>query len=127
MANYESELSETVLARSDALVKGDTPRLIAMLADEFTYTNADGMLLSRPEYIENYVESSALKWLAQEITDLRVNVFGETGVATFQVQDRAEYEGQPFEGNFRSLFVYVRRGERWQCVAAQTMRIQREG
>jgi hypothetical protein len=98
-----------------------------MLADEFTYTNADGMVLSRADYIENYVVSPALKWLAQDVSDLRIMVFGETGVASFQVHDRAEYEKTPFEGHFRSLFVYIRRDARWQCVAAQTVRVKEAG
>src|SRR5262245_41132705 len=125
--SYESELKETVLARSAAVVAGDAKRLIGMLGDEFMYTNADGMVLTRAEYIENYVESTALTWLGQEITDLRVLVFGETGVANFQVHDRAEYDGHAFEGTFRSLFVYVRRDGRWQAVAAQTLRVKEAG
>jgi hypothetical protein len=36
------------------------------------------------------------------------------------VHDRATWQGQPFEGDFRSLFVYVRRDGRWRCVAGQT-------
>jgi hypothetical protein len=39
---------------------------------------------------------------------------------TINVHDRATWQGEPFDGRFRSLFVYVRRDATWLCVAGQT-------
>ena len=72
------------------------------------------------QYVASYVESSELVWLAQKSSALLVRVYGDAAVVTLDVHDRASWRGEPFEGEFRSLFVYVRRGDTWRCVAGQT-------
>ena len=91
-----------------------------ILADVFTYTNASGLTCDRDEYVASYVGSSDLVWLAQESSAPVVRVYGDAAVVTFDVHDRAAWRGEPFEGDFRSMFVYVRRGGTWRCVAGQT-------
>ena len=48
-------------------------------------------------------------WLAQESTEPDIRVFGDAAVIALDVHDRGTRRGEPFEGYFRSLFVYVRR------------------
>ncbi|MGZ5399349.1 MAG: nuclear transport factor 2 family protein, partial [Nocardioides sp.] len=68
----------------------------------------------------SYVGSSELVWLAQESSALLVRVHGDAAVVTLDVHDRGAWRGEPFEGDFRSMFVYVRREGAWRCVAGQT-------
>lgn len=124
--NLETALQQVVLARSHALIHGDAKRMNEILADEFTYTNARGQTISKRAYMENYVASPDVKWFAQEVSDLRIELYGEVGVVTCRVQDRAEFQGAPFEGTYRSLFVYVLREDAWRCVVGQTTEIKEE-
>ncbi len=120
MGADEDALAAVVAARSEALVAGDAERMKTILADDFTYTNASGLTCDRDEYVASYVGSPDLVWLAQESTEPDIRVFGDAAVISLDVHDRATWRGEPFEGYFRSLFVYVRREGTWRCVAGQT-------
>ena len=113
-------MAAQVRARSDALVTGDAERMTEILADDFTYTNASGDSCDRAGYVASYVGSSDLVWLAQESSEPVIRLYGDAAVVTLDVHDRATWQGEPFEGDFRSLFVYVRRDGIWRCVAGQT-------
>ena len=95
-------------ARTAALVEGDVEQMTEILADDFTYTNASGESCDRDGYVASYVGSPDLVWLPGV---LRAGdpAYGDTAVVTLDVHDRAIWQGEPFEGDFRSLFVYVRR------------------
>jgi uncharacterized protein (TIGR02246 family) len=116
----EDAVAALVAARSEALVGGDARRMAEILADDFTYTNASGETSGRDEYVASYVGSPDLVWLAQESSEPVIRVYGDAAVVTLDVHDRATWAGEPFEGHFRSLFVYVRLDGTWRCVAGQT-------
>jgi uncharacterized protein (TIGR02246 family) len=120
MGADEDAVAARVAAPTTALVAGDAERMTEILADDFTYTNASGDSCDRDEYVASYVGSPDLVWLAQESSDPVIRVYGDAAVVTLDVHDRATWRGEPFEGRFRSLFVYVRRDGTWRCVAGQT-------
>ena len=113
-------MAARVAARTAALVDGDVERMTDLLAEDFSYTNASGESCDRDAYLAAYVGSPDLVWSSQESSKPVVRVYGDTAVVTLDVHDRATWRGEPFEGDFRSLFVYVRRGGVWRCVAGQT-------
>jgi uncharacterized protein (TIGR02246 family) len=119
-AQVAEQVAAQVAARSEALVAGDAARMREVLADDFTYTNASGASCGREEYIASYVDSPAVTWQSQEASNQEIRVYGDAAVVTLDVHDRATWQGEPFEGRFRSLFVYLRRDGRWLCVAGQT-------
>ncbi len=116
----QQQLTSLVAARSAALTGGDAGQMRELLADDFTYTNASGQAFDREQYVASYVSSPDMVWLQQEVSGQDVRVYGDAAVVTLDVHDRAVWQGEPFEGWFRSLFVYVRRSGRWQCVAGHT-------
>ncbi len=120
MGADEDAVAALVAARSDALVAGDAGRMTEILADDFTYTNARGESCDRAEYIASYVGSPDLAWISQQSSEPVVRVYGDAAVVLLDVHDRATWRGDPFEGSFRSLFVYMRREGTWRCVAGQT-------
>jgi hypothetical protein len=109
-----------VRARTDALVHGDVDRMREVLAPDFTYTNASGATCDREGYLAAYVTSADLTWLAQESSEPSVRVYGDAAVVTLDVHDRAAWSGTVVEGDYRSMFVYVRQEDTWRCVAGQT-------
>ena len=64
--------------------------------------------------------SPDLVWVSQTSSEPVVRTYGDTAVVTLDVHDRATWQGEPFAGEFRSLFVYVRPDGVWRCVAGQT-------
>jgi uncharacterized protein (TIGR02246 family) len=122
----EDAVAAQVAARTEALVSGDSAGMRKVLADDFSYTNASGATCDRDEYIASYVASTDLVWLSQDTSQPVIRVYGDTAVVTLDVHDRATWQGDRFEGRFRSLFVYVRREGTWRCVAGQTTARQDE-
>jgi hypothetical protein len=124
--SLEQVIVERARARSQALIHGDVPALTQILAEDFIYTNASGHVLDRPAYLQTYVTSGAGRFLAQTMSAIRVQVYGEAAVLSCQVHDQIEYQGQRFESDYRSTFVYVRQAGQWRCVAGQTTAITPE-
>ena len=122
----ESAIIEIAQARSAALVRGDVAALNQILADEFLYTNANGQRLDKSTYLHRYVASNAVRFLAQTMDDIRVQVYGEVAVLTCQVHDRFEYQQQLIEADYRSIFVYARQVGQWRCVTGQTTAIVKD-
>jgi uncharacterized protein (TIGR02246 family) len=116
----EEAVAALVAERAEALVRGDASRMREILAPDFTYTNAGGTSCDRDEYLASYVGSEDWTWQAQEPSALRVRVYGDAAVVTLDVHDRGTWQSEPFEGDFRSTFVYVRREGTWRCVAGHT-------
>lgn len=117
---------ERAQARSAALVRGDVAALNSILAGEFIYINARGEALDKSTYLQRYVTSGAVRFLAQTMDAVRVQLCGEAAILTCRVHDRFEYQRQIVEADYRSLFVYVRQGTQWCCVAGQTTAIAEE-
>ena len=110
----------SVAARTAALVDGDVERMTELLAEDFTYTNASGETCDRDGLPRGVRRLTRPRLVVAGVLEARRPVYGDTAVVTLDVHDRATWQGEPFEGDFRSLFVYVRRGGVWRCVAGQT-------
>lgn len=119
-----ASLLETVRARSQALIRCDIGTLMTLLDDDFVYVNAHGRLLVRDEYVKLYLESGALCWTDQTLSEERVRIHGDTGVVNVRVHDRGRWRDEVLDAHFRSMQVYVRREGTWKCVAIQTTAIE---
>lgn len=61
--------------------------------------------------------------LDDQISDIRVRVFGTTAVATAISNEKARFKGKEIAPRFRRTTVWVKRGGRWQCVSFHASRI----
>jgi ketosteroid isomerase-like protein len=116
----EGELRELLAARTAALVAGDVEALRAMLADDFVYTNASGVVFDKAAYLAFYMTSGEMRWQSQDLDDIRVRVYGSAAVVTCRIHDRASFRGTGFDARFRSTQVFVQQAGRWRYVAGQT-------
>lgn len=106
--------------RSLALVHKDSQAMEALLAEEFRYINASGMVLGRDDYIDNYVKSDEVRWSAQDLDECSVTIYGDTAVLTCRVRDCGRMGAESFEATYRSIFVWAERAGEWRCVVGQT-------
>jgi ketosteroid isomerase-like protein len=119
----EQEIIELARARSGALVEKDLDTLTSLLAEDFVYTNADGVLLARNDYLTSYVDTQGLVWSSQTLDELQVRHYGEAAVLTCRVHDVASASGSQFDAWFRSTFLYARLHGVWTCAAGHTTAI----
>lgn len=120
----KDELIQLLNIRSAALVEGDLEFFEKILVDDFSYTNASGKVFDKTTYLEFFIKSKQMQWQAQELDDLNIQCYGDVAVVTCRIHDQASYQGNAFEGYFRSTQVFVKQSsDRWQYVVGQTTTI----
>jgi len=95
-----------------------------LLAEGFTNTSTDGKVDDRAGSI---AQAKATKYSSVDYVDLKVMVFGDTGVAigTFKAKG-ADASGKPMEWNDRFTDTWAKlAGGKWQCVASHQSKIKK--
>ncbi len=112
-----AEVVAAAKARSVALASGDADGLMAVLHREFRWTAHDGRMYDYKQYIRRNTEGTTV-WHAQDLSDVRVVVVGETAVLFAEVTDDVATDGGGAE-RFRMPVtqVWVRQDDGWKCLA----------
>jgi ketosteroid isomerase-like protein len=120
----EQEVTVMLQKHRTALVQRDTLVLKEIWADEYTFTNASGQILSKAQRIANLRSgATALRSIKAPEQEVKVRVYGDAAVVTSRARIEGRYSGQEGTGEFRSLHVWVKRGGRWQLVANQITKV----
>jgi hypothetical protein len=117
------ELMQLLAARSKALVDENLEYFEQLLSENFYYTNANGKVFDKNEYIEYFIKSKKLKWQAQEIDDVTIRRYENIAIITCRIHDSASFQGESFDGYFRSTQVFVKLIGQWRYVTGQTTTI----
>ena len=99
-----------------ALVRRDGATFRRLLADGFVYTENDRT--STREEVLHEAEAGSDKVEAAHNEDMRVYRFGPTAAVTGWLIVRGRGPDGPFDRRYRFTDTWVRRGGRWQIVAA---------
>lgn len=110
----ERELLGLVKTWNDAELKGDAATIANLLANEFSYLGGS----SRVEYLRLMKPDDSLVFESATIESPIVEVYGDAAVVTSLNSFKLKKDGQPFEGKFYSMTVWIKRKGRWQCVKA---------
>jgi ketosteroid isomerase-like protein len=94
------------------------------IADDFIVTLANGQ-------VQPYSRSAAREAFASgvyhvesvAVGDVRVKVFGDAAVVTAIQTEKSQTNGQNSSGRFQYTHVWVKRGDRWQVVAAHVTQL----
>ena len=119
--NAESEVKDAVEKYRTALVQRDATALKQIWADDYTFINGAGQLLTKEQRLANL--GSGATSLDIAIADMKVRVYGDTAVTTGQVTIKGKYSGKESSGDYQSMRVWVKRGNAWQLVANQLTKI----
>ena len=115
-------IAETIASIEQALVKAwlthDRAAIDAILAPEWSVTDAAGQMLSKEQVMQESFGSSERRIEAMAIDDVRVRVFGDAAVATGRTRATGSYRGTSATVVLRFTDVFVRRGQSWHVVAS---------
>jgi uncharacterized protein (TIGR02246 family) len=103
---------------NDALLKKDADTLGQIWADDLSFVNLRGQLLSKKERIEN-IKTGATELKSAQVAEKNVRIYGNTAVATLRVNIQGQYSGQEGSGSFRITTVWAKPRGTWQMVAVQ--------
>jgi RNA polymerase sigma factor (sigma-70 family) len=127
------DAKEEILALSHAwekaVVDGDVGTMDRLLAYELVGTDPEGWIWDKTKYLD-HVKRRAFQVAAVELKDIRIQVYGdaavETGVGVGHY-DQAKPPWIAARGHITDRFTrtWIKRHGTWQCVAYQTMVIER--
>jgi ketosteroid isomerase-like protein len=118
----EQEIRQRETRRFEAIVRADLAALEDILSDDLTYTHTNGVFETKGEFIAK-IKSGQLKYETFAPEDIRVRVFGETGVLNGLARVKVQVKGEQLSFQLRFTDVYVKKGDRWQMVAWQATRL----
>jgi ketosteroid isomerase-like protein len=100
----------------DAAKAGNPDLLAPLLADKFVNTSAEGKVTWKKETLA-MVKSS--KWDKNEISNVKVTVFGNTAIATGEWAGKGTVEGKLLDTHERWTDTWIKMPSgKWQCVAS---------
>lgn len=118
----QQEISALLDQYTQALLKKDLAALDRIWADDLTFINLRGELLTKQNRLDN-MKSGATAFKSIRLSDKRIRTYGETAVAIVQVSVEAQYSGQEGTGDYAVTNVWARPKGPWQLVAVHMTRI----
>jgi ketosteroid isomerase-like protein len=117
-ASVEEQIKKMERDRAAAVVKGDVAALEGLTSDDYTLINASGRLSDKATTM-NDIKTGTIKLTANEISDLKVRVYGDTAVVTGKSSAKGTIGGRELKGPVMFTRVYVKKNGKWQSVAFQ--------
>lgn len=102
---------------TEAAKANNVDKLAPLLADKYINTLADGKVIGKAETLAH---AKASKWDKNEISDVKVTVFGKTAIATGIWAGKGTDEtGKPINTRERWTDTWVEMsGGKWECAAS---------
>ena len=104
------------------MVKGDVAALEKVTSDDYTLINMNGQMSDKSQMISNF-RSGQTKLTSDEVSDMKVRVYGDTAVVTGKADIKGTLGGKDATGQIMFTRVYVKKEGRWQSVAFQQTRV----
>jgi ketosteroid isomerase-like protein len=105
------EIQEIGTQWADAERRADSAALDALTTDDFTLVGPVGFVLNKQQWLGRYRGG----FTPEELTwdDVTVRGYGSAAVAIGRQTQKASFQGQRADGQFRTTHVFVRPGDRW--------------
>jgi ketosteroid isomerase-like protein len=116
--SVEDQLKKMEKDRAAAVVKADVATLEKLTSDDYILINANGQLSDKATTMNN-IKTGNIKITANEVSDLKVRVYGNTAVVTGKSDAKGSIGGRDLKGPVMFTRVYVKKNGKWQSVAFQ--------
>ena len=117
----EEELIELEKTWAAAYVAADVKVLERLEADEWICTTAKGEVFNKADDLREVADGS-FKATSFEMSDLKVQVHGDTAIVTGRQTEKATYKGEDVSAVHRITDVWLFRDGRWQAIASHLSR-----
>jgi uncharacterized protein (TIGR02246 family) len=105
-----------------AYLAGDADRLAEVLTEDFTLTDASGVVTTRADDIEN-AKKGTVRYEVFENYDMKVRLHGDAAVVTGRTRVKGKAGDTPFAAEFQFTDTLVRREGRWRFAASHVSRV----
>jgi ketosteroid isomerase-like protein len=117
----QEQLKKMEIDRAEAVVKANVAKLDKETSDDYMLINMNGRMADKAAMIEGF-KSGSSKITSEELSDLKVRIYGNTGVVTGKADIKGTLGGQDATGQILFTRVYVKKNGHWQSVSLQQTR-----
>lgn len=121
-AQTEQEIRALEGRLREAALAGATAVLNDLLADDYTNTDAYGLVRHKAQVIAD-ISTGNSSFEAIGLDDISVSIYGDAAVLTAKRTVRGRAAGRDPSGQFRQIRIFAKRLGRWQAVMLQVTRI----
>ncbi len=120
--SVEQELKKLEKEIGHAWAKRDVASYDRILADDYTWTDFDGIVWTKVQDLET-LKSGEVVNTSYVVDDWKVRVYGDAAVVTGRTTVKETWKGKDVSGQYRNTATWVKRAGRWQLVASHTSKI----
>jgi ketosteroid isomerase-like protein len=119
-ASVEEELKKLETDRAAAAVKGDAATLEKQTSDDYTFINLYGQMSDKSKMVNNF-KTGQTKLTSDEVSDMKVRVYGNTAVVTGKADVAGTMAGKDTKGQIMFTRVWVKKGGGQSVAFQQTL------
>jgi ketosteroid isomerase-like protein len=125
-AATEAEVKALEQQWLDAYMKADTAALGNIEADDWTFIDSDGTVMTKARDIKELGDKTFVCKSAT-MSDFKSRPLGDNFVlATATVKMSGTYKGKEFDETFRSADLFEKKGGKWQAIYSQVTKIGKD-
>jgi len=118
----EAAVIQVIHDACKAYLEADTKRMAEVVAEDFTLTDADGVVTTRADDIEN-AKKGTIRYEVFENYDMKVRLYGDSAVVLGRTRVKGKAGDTPFAAVFQFTDTLVRRGGKWWFAASHISRL----
>jgi uncharacterized protein (TIGR02246 family) len=107
---------------AEAVVKKDIALFDQILADDYTFTDTEGNVNTKAQYIASVKSGESVVTSAVN-DEIKVRFYGDAAVVTGRWTGKETFKGKDTSGQSRWTDTFIKRDGRWLCVATHDSRI----
>jgi ketosteroid isomerase-like protein len=116
----EQEVRQMIEQYRTALTKKDTAALERIWADDYTFINGSGAVVTKAERLANLKSGATSLDTIVTDPDMKIRVYGgDVAVAINRVTLKGQYSGKATSGQFQASIVWAKTPSGWQLVCNQ--------
>ena len=111
-------------AWNQAQLHADTKALEGLVSDQYVYTDYDGTLMNKSEFLTD-IQDPSFKTTLSTNEDVRVFLYEGAAIVTGTYHTKGIFKHRPVDHWGRFTDTWLFQNGRWQCVATHTNLIKR--
>jgi len=119
--NEEQVIRQVIGDLQKALQEGNADALDRIYASSYIFTAVDGTMSTRPQRIAA-IKSGKLKYKSLSIENVKIKIYGDAAVATFNGEARFAPGNENLDGKFVTTTTFIKSNGHWMQVASGNVR-----
>lgn len=115
MERMQKELATVESKWNQSIVANDVKEIGRYMSDDWVIIGTEGGIVSKSSFLE-WVRSGDLVHSRMDFENVRMQIYGDTGVITARGTSAGSYKGEPFSFYEWATSVYIKQGGNWRCV-----------